>query len=140
MNPEQIKASLEFLKRQIKGTAQPRVLVVEDDRNDEYLLVRQLARFNVEVAVARTGEEAQRLMSENGGINIVFLDLKLPLVPGVEVIKRQRGLNPKTHFVAVTGTKDLAAVDEALREGAVTVLQKPVTYETLEKIFDTKVT
>lgn len=138
MSPEQIKASLEFLKRQMAGT-KPRVLVVEDDRDDEYLLVRQLARFNVDVVVARTGEEAQRLMSANG-INIVFLDLKLPLVPGIEVIKQRRGLDPKTHFIAVTGSKDLAAIDEALHEGAVTVLHKPVTYETLEKIFDTKVT
>lgn len=137
MTPEQIKASLEFLKRQMKGT-KPRVLVVEDDRDDEYLLVRQLARFNVEVVVARTAEEAQRLMDENG-IRIVFLDLKLPLVPGIEVIKKNRGLDPRTHFVAVTGTKDLNAVDEALKAGAVLVLQKPVTYETLEKIFDTKV-
>lgn len=139
MSPEQIKASLEFLKRQMKNASTPRVLVVEDDRDDEYLLVRQLAHFNVEVVVARTGEEAQRLMSENGGINIVFLDLKLPLVPGVEVIKQRRCLDPKTHFVAVTGTRDLNAVDEALKAGAVLVLQKPVTYETLAKIFDTKV-
>lgn len=138
MGPEQIKASLEFLKGQMKGSAMPRVLVVEDDRDDEYLLVRQLARFNVEVVVARTAEEAQRLMDENG-IRIVFLDLKLPLVPGIEVIKQNRGLDPRTHFVAVTGTKDLNAVDEALKAGAVLVLQKPVTYETLEKIFDTKV-
>lgn len=122
----------------MKGSAMPRVLVVEDDRDDEYLLVRQLARFNVEVVVARTAEEAQRLMDENG-IRIVFLDLKLPLVPGIEVIKQNRGLDPRTHFVAVTGTKDLNAVDEALKAGAVLVLQKPVTYETLEKIFDTKV-
>lgn len=122
----------------MKGIVQPRVLVVEDDRDDEYLLVRQLARFNVEVVVARTAEEAQRLMDENG-IRIVFLDLKLPLVPGIEVIKQNRGLDPRTHFVAVTGTKDLNAVDEALKAGAVLVIQKPVTYETLEKIFDTKV-
>lgn len=126
------------MKGQMKGSAMPRVLVVEDDRDDEYLLVRQLARFNVEVVVARTAEEAQRLMDENG-IRIVFLDLKLPLVPGIEVIKQNRGLDPRTHFVAVTGTKDLNAVDEALKAGAVLVLQKPVTYETLEKIFDTKV-
>ena len=138
MTPEQIKASLEFLKRNMKGT-KPRVLVVEDDADDEYLLVRQLAQFNVEVVVARTAEEAQRLMSENG-ISIVFLDLKLPLVPGIEVIKQNLGLDPKTSFVAVTGTRDLAAVDEALREGAALVLQKPITSDTLAKIFETKVT
>lgn len=137
MTPEQIKASLDFLKRQMKGTPKPRVLVVEDDADDLYMLVRQLSRFSVEVVVADNAEDAKRLIKENG-ISIVLLDLSLPLVPGVEVIKANRGLDPKLHFVVVTGSKDLASVDEALKAGAVLVLDKPVSHETLARFLEPK--
>ena len=78
------------------------ILLVEDNANDEYLTLRALKKYNVanDVTVARDGVEALDFLFGEGrhaGRDtraqpiVVLLDLKLPRVDGLEVLRRIRG-------------------------------------------------
>ena len=71
------------------------ILLVEDNPDDEELTIRALQKNNIknEVVVARDGEEALRFLFEKEDAprpQVVLLDLKLPKVSGLEVLKRIR--------------------------------------------------
>src|SRR6185503_19713127 len=77
------------------------ILLVEDDRDDEELTLRALRKSNIrnEVIIARDGEQALEILFGGNGFAeheadslpaVVLLDLKLPKVNGIEVLRRIR--------------------------------------------------
>lgn len=137
MKPEEAREAMAFLKKEIAKRPNPVILVVEDDPNDIQLLMRQLRGFICTPLVATDTATAVKIIDEQD-INVVLLDLKLPVVPGVEVIKQTKHLDPDLHFIAVTGAKDAAAMNEAIEAGAVLILEKPVTFEQLSSMLTPK--
>jgi two-component system response regulator len=119
-----------------------KILLVEDNRDDEELTLRALRRSNImnEVVVARDGEEAlDYLFTINDFTSaepenlpaVVLLDLKLPKVGGTEVLRQIRA-NPRTRrlpVVVLTSSKleqDLADVYDL---GANSYIHKPVDFD-----------
>jgi response regulator of citrate/malate metabolism len=110
------------------------VLVVDDD----FMVARVHARF-VErtegfrvVAVAHTGEEALRLAAEHDP-DLVLLDVHLPDVSGVEVLRRMRAEGVRAGVVMVTAERDAEVVREALHGGAMQYLVKPFEQDDLAR-------
>src|SRR5947207_11294192 len=88
-----------------------KILLVEDNPDDEELTLRALRKSNImnEVVVAHDGEEAVRLLfGESQYVNhesdilpaVVLLDLKLPRIGGIEVLRRIRS-HPRTKRLPV---------------------------------------
>lgn len=126
-----------FLKLELAKRTIPLILIVEDDDNDIVILTKELSRFICRFLVARSADDAIFLLT-NHHIDLVLLDLRLPIVPGVEVLRRQKKLNPDTHFVVVTGVKNPQEMNEALQAGAILTLEKPLTHNQLSKILRPK--
>jgi DNA-binding NtrC family response regulator len=126
-------AAIHFLNEAIAPIAVPKILVVEDDANDLILLLKQLKKFVCNVMVAKSGEEAKREIEEDG-IDLVFLDLHLPQMAGMDVLQATKGLSSAMHWVVVTGYPDSETQSLAIKSGAMLALQKPVTEETLASI------
>jgi len=63
--------------------------------------------------------------------DLLLIDLGLPDVPGLEVIRRLRAQNILTTFMAITGFANAKVVVEAMKAGAVTVLEKPLDLDSL---------
>ena len=117
------------------------VLLVEDNPDDEALTLRALKKNNIlnEVVVARDGAEAlEYLLGSNGksgGIRldqlaVVLLDLKLPKVNGLEVLRRVRA-DPRTRrlpIVILTSSKEEKDLVSAYDSGANSYVQKPVEF------------
>jgi len=117
------------------------VLLVEDNPDDEALTLRALKKNNIlnEVVVARDGAEAlEYLLGSNGksgGIRldqlaVVLLDLKLPKVNGLEVLRRVRA-GPRTRrlpIVILTSSKEEKDLVSAYDSGANSYVQKPVEF------------
>ncbi len=78
------------------------ILLVEDDPDHELLTIRALKKSNVanDVRVARDGEEALALLFGEDAIKpqVILLDLKLPKVDGLEVLRRIRESNTTVNF------------------------------------------
>ena len=117
------------------------ILLVEDNKDDEELTLRALARNNIgnHVVVVRDGQEAIDWLEGAGshaGRNpadvpaLILLDLKLPKLDGLEVLQRLRA-NPTTRFVPcviLTSSREDRDRIEGYRGGANSYVQKPVDF------------
>ncbi|HUW70978.1 MAG TPA: response regulator [bacterium] len=110
-----------------------KVLIVDDEKNIRLTLAKALEKLDVETETAVSGEEAlERLAS--GGLSLVLLDLNLPGMDGMDVLKRIRAKNDMTKVIIITahGTVDNAV--EAMKLGAVDFIQKPFVSEEMRGI------
>lgn len=110
------------------------ILLVEDNPDDEALTLRALAqqRIHNAVVVARDGQEAlDRLLDESQPLpTVVLLDLKLPKVDGLEVLRRLRAA-PRTRrlpVVILTSSREERDRVEAYDGGANSYVRKPVDF------------
>jgi len=118
------------------------ILLVEDNPDDEALTVRALKKHNIanNIVVARDGVEAVDFLFGTGQYagrdvvetpQIVLLDLKLPKMDGIEVLRRIRA-NPGTEMLPVvilTSSKEESDVIEGYRNGCNSYVRKPVNFD-----------
>jgi CheY-like chemotaxis protein len=118
------------------------ILLVEDNPDDEALTLRAFQRNNIvnDVKVVRDGAEALDYLFGSGAYAardlslmpaVVLLDLKLPKMDGLEVLKRIRG-NEQTKLLPVvilTSSKEEADIISSYRLGANSYIQKPVDFD-----------
>ena len=104
-------------------TAKP-ILIVDDEKNIRLALSMSLETLDIPVETAATGEEALERLAQ-GGYGLMLLDLRLPGLGGMEVLKQVSQQRPEIKVIIITayGSIDLAV--EAMKLGAVDFLQKP---------------
>lgn len=112
------------------------ILLVEDNQGDEVLTLRALTKNNVanEVVVARDGAQALELLhgpkARASSPAIVLLDLKLPKVDGLEVLKAIRA-DERTSLIPVvilTSSKEEQDLIAGYKLGANSYIRKPVDF------------
>jgi two-component system, NtrC family, response regulator HydG len=100
-----------------------RVLVVDDDADFRDSLALLVAREGFTVAEAASIEEARAQLKEHPP-DVMFVDLKLPDGSGDELLATEEGPHPD--FVVISGNATIEAAVDALRQGALDFLTKPV--------------
>jgi two-component system response regulator len=115
------------------------VLLVEDDPADVELTLRALSRHNLanRVRTVRDGAEAiDYLFHDNAPPpKVVLLDLKLPKVNGLEVLRHLKA-DARTHRIPVvmlTSSREAPDIEEAYKLGANSYIVKPVEFEAFVK-------
>lgn len=117
------------------------ILLVEDNPDDELLTLRALQKNNVqnEVVVARDGVEALDYLWGTGSYQgrdtrtppaVILLDLKLPKLDGLEVLRRLRA-DPRTRLLPVvilTSSKEEQDLIQGYRWGANSYIRKPIDF------------
>lgn len=112
------------------------ILLVEDNPDDELLTIRALRYNHIvnEVAVARDGAEALEYLFASPSRpvpQIILLDLKLPKVDGLEVLRRVK-TDPRTRVVPVvvlTSSDEERDMVESYAHGANSYIRKPVEFD-----------
>jgi two-component system response regulator len=117
------------------------ILLVEDNPDDEALTLRAFRKNNIknEVVVARDGAQALDYLFATGRYEgdvtdlpqVVLLDLKLPKVDGLEVLRRIRA-DERTRLLPVvilTSSKEERDVVDGYRLGANSYVRKPVNFD-----------
>jgi CheY-like chemotaxis protein len=112
------------------------ILLVEDNRDDVELMRMALAKSKIEasVHVVRDGQEALDYLFGSAGSSripdLILLDLKLPRVDGLDVLRRLRG-HPSTRFLPVVILTSSTAEQDVVRGyelGANSYINKPVDF------------
>ncbi|MFN8375034.1 MAG: response regulator [Anaerolineae bacterium] len=117
------------------------ILLVEDNPDDEALTLRALKKNNIgnDVVIARDGVEALDFLFGTGSYagrdtnilpQVTLLDLKLPKIDGLEVLRRIRE-NPRTAtlpVVVLTSSKEEVDIVTSYRLGANSYIRKPVDF------------
>lgn len=103
---------------------QKRILILDDEKNIRLTLAQSLESIGFETETAVNGEEALTKV-ENEDYGLLLLDLRLPGMDGMEVLRRIREFRPDIGVIVLTayGTIDLAV--RAMKLGAVDFIQKP---------------
>jgi DNA-binding NtrC family response regulator len=110
-----------------------KVLVVDDDRIVGQSFNRVLSEKGYDVSTALDGEEALRKVGSTG-YDMVFTDIKMPGMDGLEVAKRIKEMNPWMPVVIVTGYGTEANESRAEEVGVSGFLRKPLSPEVIEWI------
>jgi two-component system response regulator len=111
------------------------ILLVEDNANDAELTLRALKQRNLanQVHVCRDGAEAMDFFSMGAGPvpKVVLLDLKLPKVDGLEVLRRlkQDTRTKSIPIVVLTSSREEPDIERAYALGANSYIVKPVDFE-----------
>jgi two-component system, response regulator len=122
------------------------ILIVEDNPNDSELTIRALKKSNLakHIFVAENGEEALDFIFSQGKfserdrsktLKVIFLDLKLPKVSGLEVLKIVKS-NESTRMlpvVIITSSKEDPDIQDAYALGANSYVVKPVDFDSFVK-------
>ncbi len=113
------------------------ILLVEDNPDDELLTMRALKKNNVinDIVLCRNGVEAiDYLFGKNSDETdlpqLILLDLKLPKIDGLEVLRKIR-TSERTRFlpvVVLTSSKEERDIVESYKLGANSYIQKPVDF------------
>jgi CheY-like chemotaxis protein len=118
------------------------ILLVEDNPNDAELTLRALKKYNLanNVVVVTDGEEALDFVFARGaysyreiqnGPRVVLLDLKLPKVDGLDVLKAMKG-DPRTKIIPVvvlTSSKEEKDIVSSYQLGVNSYIVKPVDFD-----------
>lgn len=112
--------------------APARILVVDDEDSIREGFRTALARSDARchVTTASSGEEGlDKLRAED--FDLVFTDLKMPGLTGLDVLEQGKKLRPDTDFVMMTGFGSIDTAVGAMKRGAVDYLEKPFTQDEL---------
>lgn len=104
------------------------ILLVEDSLQDVAIIQRSLKKRRLEnpLYLARDGREALKLLNTHSGeIGVLLLDIHLPKIGGMEVLKHAKDLDPEIVVIMLTGKPSVeTAVQSLRREGAFDYLEK----------------
>ncbi|MFC1620935.1 response regulator [Candidatus Omnitrophota bacterium] len=112
-----------------------KILVVDDDKrvrdsfihsfDDEYRIV-----------LAADGQEALNILSHPHDIDLIVVDMMMPGLTGIELIKEIKKINPKHKVILLTGYSSKDIVVEALRSDADEYVEKPFDVRKIREIFE----
>ncbi|PIX23814.1 MAG: hypothetical protein COZ69_07675 [Deltaproteobacteria bacterium CG_4_8_14_3_um_filter_45_9] len=111
-------------------TVKKKILVVDDNQEFVGLIRKILERKDFNVSIALDGKTAiEKALSDVP--ELVLLDLKLPDIPGEEVLKRIKEIDKDIAVIVITGYGGEQVAVEMMRKGAIDFLSKPIEHELL---------
>ena len=123
------------------NTKTPSLLLVEDSEDDAFFFRRTLQKSGHQCAVFRVKDGAEALeFLENAAASdslphVIFLDLKMPLLNGFEVLEwlRSQAFASQLRVIVLSGSENQSDIDRAARLGAVHYLVKPIRRHDLDR-------
>ena len=103
----------------------PLILIVEDEKILADSMALYLERHAYATAVAYAGEESLQLAEENSP-DVMVVDIHLPGIDGLEVLRHLREVSPGTEVVMITAYASITTAVEAMKCGAFHYLSKPL--------------
>ena len=113
----------------------PTLLIADDDSNFRNIISNRLGRRNYHVAIADNGHEAIKLC-HNYIFDVALIDLRLPDINGMELLRKLKGVDEKLAIIMITGYPSIDTAVEAMSIGAYYYLTKPFKFQELEEVLE----
>ena len=110
-----------------------RVLIVDDEGELAFTLAERLGLRGFEAEGVTSGEAALERVRD-AGFDAVVLDVKMPGLGGIGVIRQMKSLRPAMPVIMITGHGSRESAEEGMQVGAYRYLMKPVQIDSLVKI------
>jgi len=107
------------------------VLIVDDESSIVFSLEEALSDANYRVITAATGEKALR-EAKDSSPDIVLLDMKLPDIDGLKVLKQIKSINPDIPVIMMSAYADVPTAIQATKHGALNFIEKPLNIEKIK--------
>ncbi len=111
----------------------PSILIVDDEEIIRDFLSEVLEDYDL--TLASDGDEAITHMKDKA-YDVVITDLRMPKVPGEEVVKAARELRPDARVIIISGYSSLYTVSQSVNHGAFAFLSKPFSIKELLQTVD----
>ena len=111
-------------------TCQFNVLLVDDEPDFLYPLVRRLTRRNLVVESVGNGEAALKIIGEKP-VDVVVLDVKMPGMGGLEILRAIKAEHEDIEVILLSGHAAIDTAMEGISDGAFDYLMKPVDFDEL---------
>jgi PAS domain S-box-containing protein len=108
-----------------------RILIVDDEEDIRVVLKISLSDLGYEVYTAENGEEALRIIEEITP-PIVLTDIRMPVMDGIELLRKIKQEDPETEVIMITGHGDMDLAIKSLKHEATDFITKPIKDEVLE--------
>ena len=108
-----------------------KILVIDDEKNILESSVKLLQRKGYDARGVRSGEEALMMIKQES-FDLLLLDVRMPGMDGIEVLRRATELIPDVQVVMLTGHGNIDTAIEAIRFGAIGFLRKPIEIDDLQ--------
>jgi DNA-binding NtrC family response regulator len=112
-----------------------KILVADDDKNLRKVLMNELSYAGFDVAEADNGRKALDLLEKNE-YDVLLLDLNMPGLGGMDVLKKIKSLDIPTEVIILTAHATLSAAIDAMKLGAYDFLTKPFQIEELTAVIE----
>jgi DNA-binding NtrC family response regulator len=109
------------------------ILIVDDEKNIRLTMSQSLEPLGIPVQAAISGEEALQKLRD-GSFGLVFLDLKLPGMDGMDVLRHIKNDWPKVRVIIITAHGTIVSAVEAMKLGAVDFIQKPFSPDEIRSL------
>lgn len=109
------------------------ILIIDDEEAIRDALTQVLKKEGYGVKAVREGKEGLSLFSQEM-FHVVFLDLKLPGIKGMDVLAELKKMSSETPVIIITGYASIESAVEAIKEGAFDYMAKPFTPEELRVV------
>ncbi|MEJ2640465.1 MAG: sigma-54 dependent transcriptional regulator [Desulfosarcinaceae bacterium] len=117
------------------------ILFVDDDRQILDLVQQFLLHRGIRVTTTAAASDALQMVAETP-FDVVFSDLMMPEMDGLELLKAIKNTRPETEVIIVTGHGSIESAIQALKSGGYDYLQKPINFDRLvillERIWENK--
>jgi DNA-binding NtrC family response regulator len=113
-------------------TSKP-VLIVDDEKNIRLTLSLALESMGLEIDSAMNGEEALDKVNQKE-FGLILLDLKMPGMDGMEVLKRVSEIRPDIRIIIITAHGTIESAIDAMKLGAVDFIQKPFSPDEIREL------
>lgn len=135
-NVEMIKVQPVKNKPSIKGAEKETILIAEDDNINFLLLQKMMKPKNFKIIRAQNGQEAVNICSNNPEIDLILMDIRMPVLDGFEAFKKIHPIRPNLPIIAQTASSSDESKKRILKAGFSDYITKPINREKLFKLID----
>lgn len=107
------------------------VMLVDDEVPSVETMTKRLAKRNLTIVPAYSGQEALEKLKERGNIDVVILDVKMPGMDGIQTLREIKREHPLVEVIMLTGHATVETAIEGMKLGAFDYLMKPCEVEHL---------